>query len=325
MEWIAKNVESVKSMKIRNTLSQFITLGVIVSSALIIWKALMCLTGSESPVVVVLSGSMEPGFKRVKNPMFGDILFLHMRKAPIRTGEIVVYNVDGRDIPIVHRVIEVHEQENNGKVDILTKGDANPTDDRGLYAYGQRWLKPQQIMGRAVGFLPYVGWATIIMTEKPIIKYILVGALGIIVSTALIIWKVLMCLTGSESPVVVVLSGSMEPGFKRGDILFLHMGKAPIRTGEIVVYNVEGRPIPIVHRVTEVHKEDNNGNVDLLTKGDANDANDRGLYANGQRWLKPQQIMGRAVAFVPYAVHTYRRFRSAGHNLEGLGNQVDTI
>ncbi|KAJ6308813.1 hypothetical protein OIU76_018409 [Salix suchowensis] len=39
----------------------------IVTSALIIWKALMCITGSESPVVVVLSGSMEPGFKRVKN------------------------------------------------------------------------------------------------------------------------------------------------------------------------------------------------------------------------------------------------------------------
>lgn len=39
--------------------------GMIVTSALIIWKALMCVTGSESPVVVVLSGSMEPGFKRV--------------------------------------------------------------------------------------------------------------------------------------------------------------------------------------------------------------------------------------------------------------------
>ena len=37
----------------------------IVTSALIIWKGLMCITGSESPVVVVLSGSMEPGFKRV--------------------------------------------------------------------------------------------------------------------------------------------------------------------------------------------------------------------------------------------------------------------
>lgn len=89
------------------------------SMALIIWKALMCLTGSESPVVVVLSGSMEPAFKRVKNPMFfflvriryaygqhvvfltfsclglqGDILFLHMSEAPFRAGEIVVYNVE---------------------------------------------------------------------------------------------------------------------------------------------------------------------------------------------------------------------------------------
>jgi signal peptidase len=37
----------------------------IVTTALIIWKGLMCITGTESPVVVVLSGSMEPGFQRV--------------------------------------------------------------------------------------------------------------------------------------------------------------------------------------------------------------------------------------------------------------------
>lgn len=35
------------------------------TSALIIWKALMCATGSESLVVVVLSEIMEPGFKWV--------------------------------------------------------------------------------------------------------------------------------------------------------------------------------------------------------------------------------------------------------------------
>ncbi|KAG4165102.1 hypothetical protein ERO13_A13G059250v2 [Gossypium hirsutum] len=38
--------------------------GMVISSALIIWKGLICIIGSESPVVVVLSGSMEPGFKR---------------------------------------------------------------------------------------------------------------------------------------------------------------------------------------------------------------------------------------------------------------------
>lgn len=43
----------------------FFLLGLIVSSALVIWKGLMCITGSESPVVVVLSESMEPGFARV--------------------------------------------------------------------------------------------------------------------------------------------------------------------------------------------------------------------------------------------------------------------
>eukprot|EP00268_Persea_americana_P027291 TRINITY_DN26707_c1_g1_i1.p1 TRINITY_DN26707_c1_g1~~TRINITY_DN26707_c1_g1_i1.p1 ORF type:complete len:109 (-),score=11.80 TRINITY_DN26707_c1_g1_i1:39-365(-) len=76
--------------------------------------------------------------------------------------------------------------------------------------------------------------------------------LGMIVSLALMIWKLWMCLSGSESPVVVVLTGSMEPGFKRGDILFLHMNEAPIRAGEIVVFDIEGRKIPIVHRVVTV-------------------------------------------------------------------------
>ncbi|KAI4329324.1 hypothetical protein L6164_021602 [Bauhinia variegata] len=72
MGWIGETVDSVKSLQIRQVLIQAVSLvsiysvaGMIVTSALIIWKALMCITGSESPVVVVLSGSMEPGFKRV--------------------------------------------------------------------------------------------------------------------------------------------------------------------------------------------------------------------------------------------------------------------
>merc|ERR1712127_226374 len=63
-----------------------------------------------------------------------------------------------------------------------------------------------------------------------------------IVSTALMIWKGLMVVTGSESPIVVVLSGSMEPAFHRGDLLFLtNPSEEPVRVGEIVVFKVEGR------------------------------------------------------------------------------------
>ncbi|KAE8682890.1 Signal peptidase complex catalytic subunit SEC11C [Hibiscus syriacus] len=167
----------MKSTNTRQILSQAISLGMVVSLALMTWKGLICITGSESPVVVVLSGSMEPGFQR------GDILFLYMNKDPIRTGQIVVFN-DGRDIPIVHRVIEVHERQDNKEVDILTKGDDNEDNDRMLYASNHDWLQQKYIMGRAIGFLAYVGWFTIIMTEKPIIKYILVGSLGLLVITS---------------------------------------------------------------------------------------------------------------------------------------------
>lgn len=178
MGWVAETLESIKSFQIRKALNDAVILGMIISSALIIWKALMCITGSESPVVVVLTGSMEPGFKR------GDILFLHMNNDPVRAGEIIVYNIDGRSIPIVHRVIKVHERKDTREVNILTKGDANPDDDIGLYAPGQRWLEQHHVMGKAVGILPYVGWVTIIMTEKPIVKYVLIGVLGLLVITS---------------------------------------------------------------------------------------------------------------------------------------------
>ncbi|XP_021275445.1 signal peptidase complex catalytic subunit SEC11C-like [Herrania umbratica] len=171
MGWIE---EKMKSTQIRQYLYQAVSLGMIIASALIVWKGLICITGSESPVVVVLTGSMEPGFKR------GDILFLYMNKDPIRAGDIVVFN-DGRKVPIVHRVIEVHERRDTREADILTKGDANDMDDRVLYTSSQHWLQQKYIMGRAVGFLPYVGYVTIIMTEKPVIKYILLSALGLLV------------------------------------------------------------------------------------------------------------------------------------------------
>nr|ACK37608.1 putative signal peptidase I family protein [Kahliella matisi] len=65
------------------------------------------------------------------------------------------------------------------------------------------------------------------------------------------IWKTLMVVTNTESPVVVVLSGSMEPSYYRGDILFL-MRKEKIETGDIIVYQIENEAIPIVHRVITV-------------------------------------------------------------------------
>ncbi|KAK9835646.1 hypothetical protein WJX74_004942 [Apatococcus lobatus] len=144
---ISDQWNALATLNIRSLLLQGTNLGLIVTSALIVWKTLILFTGSESPIVVVLSGSMEPGFYR------GDILFLYMSSKPVRTGEIVVFNLEGRDIPIVHRAIKVHEQDDAGNINILTKGDNNDHDDRAgmLYNDGLKWLERDHIMGRAVG------------------------------------------------------------------------------------------------------------------------------------------------------------------------------
>merc|ERR1711934_998102 len=125
--------DELRAMCVRQLVSQVLGLGLIVTSAFMIWKCLILATGSESPVVVVLSGSMEPAFQ---------------------PGDIVVFNLDGRDIPIVHRVLRSHENTADGQMDILTKGDNNYNDDRVLYDPGQDWIHKDNLLGRAVGYLP---------------------------------------------------------------------------------------------------------------------------------------------------------------------------
>jgi len=136
------------------------------------WKGLSVFTDSPSPIVVVLSGSMEPAFQR------GDLLFLWNRNIIQETdvGEIVVYNVQGKDIPIVHRIVRKYGTGSvqplllspgsrprmltsastyRPKAQLLTKGDNNAADDTELYARGQDYLERKDIIG-SVGMIPTV-------------------------------------------------------------------------------------------------------------------------------------------------------------------------
>ena len=102
---------------------------------------------------------MEPAFQR------GDLLFLTLTEDPIRVGDICVFKIKGKEIPIVHRVIELHDQyvfrslgvvilinsARSGKQYILTKGDNNQVDDRGLYNPGQMWINREDVVGRVKG------------------------------------------------------------------------------------------------------------------------------------------------------------------------------
>jgi signal peptidase len=122
---------------------------------------------------------MEPAFYR------GDLLFLtNPVNQRYQTGDITVYKIPGADIPIVHRVLETHDDKKKDKQLLLTKGDNNYVDDLELYQ-GLQWLERKHIVGKVRGcakiytmtfpygclmffvmnprFLPYIGYVTIAM------------------------------------------------------------------------------------------------------------------------------------------------------------------
>ncbi|KAJ9631686.1 Signal peptidase complex catalytic subunit [Taxawa tesnikishii (nom. ined.)] len=144
----------------RQLLTQILNFALVLSTAFMLWKGLSVATNSSSPIVVVLSGSMEPAFQR------GDLLFLWNRGHDTQVGEIVVYNVRGKDIPIVHRVEK--------PLQLLTKGDNNAADDTELYARGQSYLdRSRDVIGSVVGYVPFVGYVTILLSEYPWLKTVM--------------------------------------------------------------------------------------------------------------------------------------------------------
>ncbi|KAF6814320.1 Signal peptidase complex catalytic subunit SEC11-like protein 1 [Colletotrichum musicola] len=168
----------------RQAASQVLNFALILSTAFMMWKGLSVISDSPSPIVVVLSGSMEPAFQR------GDLLFLWNRNLLQETdvGEIVVYEVEGKNIPIVHRVVRkfgvgpVHLLfRNRPDAKLLTKGDNNLSDDVELYARGQDFLARKHIIGSVVAYIPFVGYVTILLSEHPWLKTVMLGIMGLVV------------------------------------------------------------------------------------------------------------------------------------------------
>ena len=111
-----------------------------------LWKTLSVIANSHS-IVVVLSGSMEPAFQ-------SDILFLWNRDHQQKVGDIVVYEIDGKSIPIVHRVLREHH--NLEKQLLLTKGIIMLLM---IYHYMQKatiFKSKQDLVGTVKGYLPFI-------------------------------------------------------------------------------------------------------------------------------------------------------------------------
>lgn len=127
------------------TWKMFVSLAIVVLVTLSGYTMFALAMGSSTPLVVVTSGSMEQTLYR------GDLLAIQKRpENQIAIDDIIVFRADWHpESPIVHRVVEIYEDENNGRL-FETKGDNNYAEDE-----GNRTI--DDILGVVIFTIPLVG------------------------------------------------------------------------------------------------------------------------------------------------------------------------
>ena len=148
--------------------------------ATFLFFALKYVTGSTYPILVIKSESMSPAFNR------GDVVFLSNRTSDVQVGDIPALWFSSQAQPMIHRAIRTftvgrdHPQCKASGPDehcklVVTKGDFNPVDDIALYPAGYVGARRFEVMGLAVGYLPWLGWPNLWLNEIWWAKYTVGG------------------------------------------------------------------------------------------------------------------------------------------------------
>jgi len=142
----------------------------VVIGITIIWFGITAVFGTTNPFYVVSSGSMVPELE-----VF-DVLIVDRRSNPfesIAVGDVIVFDRPaGRDRVIVHRVVELNEEDE--PYSIRTKGDANPISMSGT----DFPITEEEYIGKVAHVIPQIGYVTRILT--PPINYIIIGIIIVV-------------------------------------------------------------------------------------------------------------------------------------------------
>ena len=124
--------------------SGFVALISIMAAALIVPRIL-----GYTPYTV-LSGSMEPQYP------IGSVVYVQQADpALIGENDVVMYQL-ANGVPVTHRVVSVDSAERT----LITKGDANPTEDIAP-------IPLDAVVGKAVMCLPLLGYAALFVQTIP--------------------------------------------------------------------------------------------------------------------------------------------------------------
>jgi signal peptidase len=137
--------------KHRKILLDALTIVTIIVAGIGVYFGLRFFLSTDTPLVAVASGSMRPALE------VGDLVIVQgVPASEIKVGDIIVFNQPGETINTIHRVVAI-ETLANGTIEFRTKGDANPTAD-------PQWTPEQNVKGRVLFRIPYLGYLALIPT-----------------------------------------------------------------------------------------------------------------------------------------------------------------
>jgi len=151
---------------------------VLLFGKFILFPVLGLIFGTSFPVVAVVSGSMDHNnadfeewwetngelysqyniTKEEFNNFYlnngfekGDVIVIKGQTiSELEIGDTIIYSVINRRDPIIHRVVNINEDS------VSTKGDANP----GQIPFEMN-IQENQIHGKAIFIIPYLGWVKV--------------------------------------------------------------------------------------------------------------------------------------------------------------------
>jgi len=152
----------------------------------IFFPVLGLMLNSELPAVIVESGSMEhkgifdnwwpsqenlySDFSISKEDFLkfpfkngfdkGDIIIVKgFKDKNYSIGDVIVFRVYEQSTPLIHRIVKI--KESNSGLRYSTKGDHN--SDQLEF---EKEIMPEQIVGKAIGVIPKLGWLKLIFVGK---------------------------------------------------------------------------------------------------------------------------------------------------------------
>ena len=123
------------------------------------------------------------------------------------------------------------------------------------------------------------------------IRLILKASSYLIVTIAVLLAFFLAGIKLFNVQIYTVLSGSMEPNYHVGSLIYVkEINTKELKKGDVITFKLGGNTLA-THRITEIVKEENKA-YKFRTKGDANESEDAKL-------VEPKEVIGKVMFTIP--------------------------